>query len=234
MEFVNSRRNPLAGSPESAWIAACGSDEGPVFRAIDRWGRVGDSPMHIDSLAPLLRSIFRRAGVDQPEAFSTHSLRRGFANWAASNGWDVRNLMEYVGWKDVKTALRYLDASPAAARQRIERGLSELPELPPPERLHQTAATPLELTLRLRSLTGSTSREAMTRRRIEQWCLAALSPRRDAADGDRYQLLVSADEEATLDERVHTLLVDMHRIAENGECRLEASLRDTETGRFWN
>jgi hypothetical protein len=37
-------------------------------------------------------------------------MRRGFATWASANGWDIKSLMSYVGWKDVKSALRYVDA----------------------------------------------------------------------------------------------------------------------------
>lgn len=38
-------------------------------------------------------------------------MRRGFATWASANGWDIKGLMSYVGWKDMKSALRYVDAS---------------------------------------------------------------------------------------------------------------------------
>lgn len=51
-------------------------------------------------------------------------MRRGFANWANDNGWDVKSLMEYVGWRDVKSALRYIDGADAFGRQRIERAFS--------------------------------------------------------------------------------------------------------------
>jgi hypothetical protein len=37
-------------------------------------------------------------------------MRRGFATWASANGWDIKGLMSYVGWKDMKSALRYVDA----------------------------------------------------------------------------------------------------------------------------
>ncbi|MFD1690927.1 hypothetical protein ACFSHR_03265 [Azotobacter chroococcum] len=36
-------------------------------------------------------------------------MRRGFATWAAANGWDLKSLMGYVGWKDMKSAMRYID-----------------------------------------------------------------------------------------------------------------------------
>lgn len=95
-----------------AWIASAGLLEGPVFRGIDRWGRLGEAGLHANSVIPLLRQALGRAGLDA-ERYSSHSLRRGFATWASASGWDLKALMEYVGWKDVKSALRYVDASAA-------------------------------------------------------------------------------------------------------------------------
>ena len=51
------------------------------------------------------------------DEFSSHSLRRGFAGWATANGWDLKTLMEYVGWKDVKSAMRYIDVADPFAVQ---------------------------------------------------------------------------------------------------------------------
>ena len=62
------------------------------------------------SLIALLRRIFASAGLPA-ESYSAHSLRRGFATWASGNGWDTKALMSHVGWRDVKSALRYVDAS---------------------------------------------------------------------------------------------------------------------------
>jgi hypothetical protein len=56
-------------------------------------------------------------------AYSGHPLRRGFANWAASDGWDVKSRMEYVGWRHINSALRYLDASVSFAKDRMEHGM---------------------------------------------------------------------------------------------------------------
>lgn len=108
------------------WIGLATLTEGPVFRSIDRWGNLGAAGLHINSLVKLMRSLFSHAGLEAPESFSSHSLRRGFADWANANGWDIKTLMEYVGWKDVKSAMRYIDATDPFGRQRIERSLSSL------------------------------------------------------------------------------------------------------------
>jgi integrase len=81
-----------------------------VFMKLDRWGNLGDASINATSLIPMLRRIFQQAGVPAA-AYSSHSMRRGFATWASANGWDIKSLMTYVGWKDMKSALRYVDAS---------------------------------------------------------------------------------------------------------------------------
>ncbi|ROL70675.1 site-specific integrase [Pseudomonas vranovensis] len=92
------------------WLEVAGIARGPVFRKLDRWGNLGEQALNSNSLIGLLRRILERAGV--PAALYTgHSLRRGFATWATSNGWELKALMSHVGWKDAKSALRYIDAS---------------------------------------------------------------------------------------------------------------------------
>jgi integrase len=92
----------------SAWIEAAGIARGPVFRKLDRWGNLGDAGLHPSSFIPLIRGAFARAGLES-SALTSHSLRRGFATWAMGNGWDLKSLMNYVGWKDIKSAMRYID-----------------------------------------------------------------------------------------------------------------------------
>lgn len=111
-----------------AWKNAAQLLSGPVFRAIDRWGHVSETGLHIDSLLPLLRTILANAGIAAADSYSSHSLRRGFATWATSNGWDLKTLMAYVGWKDVQSAIRYVDAIDPFAKHRIEQAMP--PRLP--------------------------------------------------------------------------------------------------------
>lgn len=94
----------------SAWITSAGIAHGPVFRRVDRWGHLAEDGLNANSLIPLLRRTFEQAGVDATR-YTSHSLRRGFATWATANGWDIKALMSYVGWKDAKSALRYVEAS---------------------------------------------------------------------------------------------------------------------------
>ncbi|WP_025129989.1 site-specific integrase [Pseudomonas sp. PH1b] len=101
------------------WINGAALVRGPVFRKIDRWGNLSEQGMHANSVIPLLRQALERAGITA-EHYTSHSLRRGFATWAHRSGWDLKSLMSYVGWKDLKSAMRYVEASPFMGMARID------------------------------------------------------------------------------------------------------------------
>ena len=109
------------------WIKEAELSAGPLFRGVDRWGHVSAEPLHPNSLIGLLRRAFAKAGLERTENYSGHSLRRGFASWADSNGWSVKALMEYVGWKDIHSAMRYLEGADGFGQARIEASLKTLP-----------------------------------------------------------------------------------------------------------
>lgn len=93
------------------WLELANITSGPIFRKIDKWGKIADTGLAPGSMLPLVRKILTQANIPSADNYGSHSLRRGFANWATDNGWDLKTLMEYVGWRDVKTAMRYVDAS---------------------------------------------------------------------------------------------------------------------------
>ena len=94
---------------------------------------------------PLLRTLFQCAGLPQADRYSSHSLRRGFATWANANQWDIKMLMEYVGWKDVRSAMRYIDAADPFAQHRIEAALAPItvPSSPAATRLPAVPPKPV-------------------------------------------------------------------------------------------
>ena len=104
-----------------------------MFRRLDRWGHLNDRALHPGSLISLLRQILQRAGIPA-ELYTSHSLRRGFATWATANGWDLKALMTYVGWKDMKSAMRYIDPAISfgglAARPALELNAGTLTHSP--------------------------------------------------------------------------------------------------------
>lgn len=89
------------------WIKVAGITRGPVFRKISRWGTLADHGIHKRSIEDILDRVTEGL-FEQSPGFTTHSLRRGFAAWASEQGWDLKTLMEHVGWKSVASAQRYL------------------------------------------------------------------------------------------------------------------------------
>ena len=233
----------------NAWIDLAGLTEGPVFRKIDRWGNVADESLHADSLIPLLRSLFAEAGVESPEEYSSHSMRRGFAGWTRASGWDIKELMEYVGWKDVKSAMRYLDASDSSLQARFEQGLTALApavpqllplllteqiEAPRPPAEGTTPMAVLRVTLVLARFSKQSRGLARGHRLIEQTCFERFAMQRLNTEGTLYELAVPYLSRDLLDEVIATLLDDMYRIAEDNQCLLETSFHEPATDTYWD
>lgn len=103
-----------------AWLAISGIHSGPLFRGVNRWGHLSEDGLHSGSFIALLKTFLAAAGVDDAEDYSSHSLRRGFASWATANQWDLKSLMQYVGWKDVRSAMRYLPTSAPFAQLKTQ------------------------------------------------------------------------------------------------------------------
>ncbi|KPC33581.1 Cointegrate resolution protein S [Pseudomonas syringae pv. cilantro] len=54
------------------WINCAALVRGPVFRAVDRWGNMGEEGLHANSVIPLLRQAFARAGSKRRSTPATH------------------------------------------------------------------------------------------------------------------------------------------------------------------
>jgi integrase len=222
----------------SQWLEASGLRDGPVFRGINRWGQLRADPLHANSFIRIMRGLFTHAGLPTPEEFSGHSLRRGFAGWASAQGWDLKSLMEYVGWKDVNSALRYLDADPFA-RLRIEAALpaGSAPAAPPalaaPAPPPAPVGVPVELRLVLRPLKAGGRGRANALRVMETACLARLGAVRTAKDGSQFRLTLTEKGDA-LDEAIAELLDELYEIADGHQCSLEARVREIAGSRRWD
>lgn len=221
------------------WLATSGLKGGPLFRRVDAWGHTSEHGLHPNSLIPLLRRVFREAGITGANGYSSHSLRRGFAGWANANGWDVKALMEYVGWRDVKSAMRYVDGGDPYAQRRIEQSLPSPTAAASDRRLPAPATRPdLAVTLDAKIVLArfSPQRRGLKKahRMIEEICLAPHGAQRLDHEGTRYRLTVAANDESALEETIAMMLDTMHRIADNHRCSLEATLRDEAGGRHWD
>ena len=89
-----------------AWLAASGVCEGPVFRKISRYGRIGDVALDGRSAALIVKRAVVRAKLD-PQQFSGHSLRAGFVTSALAAGADLFRVMDVTRHREVKTLRTY-------------------------------------------------------------------------------------------------------------------------------
>ena len=89
------------------WLDAAGITDGPVFRSIDRHGRVSTAALSPQSVALVVKRCAEAAGLD-PDEFAGHSLRRGFLTSAAEAGADVLRMMEVSRHRRVETVREYV------------------------------------------------------------------------------------------------------------------------------
>jgi integrase len=100
-----------------AWLEAAGISSGPVFRAIDRWGAVGDSALDGQSVNAIVKRRCVLAGLD-PADYSAHGLRSGYLTEAARRGVPLPEAMRQSRHRSVQQAAAYYN------EVEIERGRS--------------------------------------------------------------------------------------------------------------
>ncbi|MEV6279903.1 site-specific integrase [Nocardia sp. NPDC051832] len=107
----------LAGTPAAdAAIHRCHGFTGtvlaenpdlPLFPTITRHGGIGTEAMSGRAVAELVKRYAARAGLD-PDLFSGHSLRAGFATQAALGGASDREIMRQGRWTNPRTVHNYI------------------------------------------------------------------------------------------------------------------------------
>lgn len=222
------------------WITQAHLQVGPVFCGIDRWGNVSDKALHPNSIIPLLKKLLQQAGLAHSQTYSAHSLRRGFASWANTNHWDIKSLMQYVGWKHSNTALKYIDNNESLLEQRIETALARpanelksLPNASEPENKTINEAL-LTVTLVIERQSKFTRGMKRTREKIEFHCLRPLQMKTLDKTRLHYQITMAYETLEDLNDQVETLLFDMHRLADDNHCFLEARIVQEETDQIWS
>ena len=92
-----------------AWIEAAGLTEGPLFRAIDRHGRLSPRGLAPSGhhVALLVKRVTKAAGLD-PMALSGHSLRAGLVTAAALDGRSFPAIKTVTGHKSDAMVAKYI------------------------------------------------------------------------------------------------------------------------------
>lgn len=100
-----TRHCPVAAV--EAWLSASAIENGPLFRPITRHGHLAKNPLTGDAVSVLLRERLAAAGID-PEGYSGHSLRAGFATSAAQAGVSTLKIRAMTGHATDAMLARYV------------------------------------------------------------------------------------------------------------------------------
>ena len=118
--FDQDERVLLIGRPVVAlrtWLALAPILDGALFRAIDRFGRVGRKALDGQSVNAILKKRCAMAGLD-PTRFSAHGLRSGYLTEAARRGVPIQEAMQQSRHRSVQQAASYYNEAD------LERGSS--------------------------------------------------------------------------------------------------------------
>lgn len=89
------------------WLGAAGIDQGPIWRSVDRHGRVSDQRLHPASVSTIVKRMAADAQLD-PERYAGHSLRAGFVTTAFDNGVSELRIAEQTGHRSLEVLRGYI------------------------------------------------------------------------------------------------------------------------------
>jgi len=90
-----------------AWVEAAGVTGGPLFRSVNRHGKVQPGRLSGIDVARVVKKLVARAGLDAAN-YAGHSLRAGHATSAAIGGASERSIMKQTGHRSVQMVRRYI------------------------------------------------------------------------------------------------------------------------------
>ena len=89
------------------WQEISGDSEGFIFRPVNRHDQIADNPLTPHAVAQIVKRIVGLTGRD-PELYSGHSLRAGFATAGTLQGIPSYQLMQQTGHKSEATLQKYI------------------------------------------------------------------------------------------------------------------------------
>ena len=90
-----------------AWLDLAGITDGPLFRPVDRHGKIAAGRLSAAGANRIVQRAVRRTGVD-PRPYSAHSLRAGLATAAAEAGVAERAIMNQTRHQSLVVARGYI------------------------------------------------------------------------------------------------------------------------------
>lgn len=91
-----------------AWMQAAHIETGPLFRRILKGGKVSEQRLSDKSVNLLVKRYAQQIGLD-PSLYGAHSLRHGFATYAALHHVEERLIMKQTRHRSVEMVRRYIN-----------------------------------------------------------------------------------------------------------------------------
>ena len=108
-EGVRVYLSPGAMSALQEWLDAAEIEGGAIFRKIDRWRKVWPRALGSNEVSNILKRLAERAGLEDAEKVSGHSLRVGMAQDLVEVGTGLPELMQAGRWKSPAMPARYAE-----------------------------------------------------------------------------------------------------------------------------
>ncbi len=89
------------------WLAIAAIDGGPIFRRVDRHGNILSARLASEAVSLIVKERVSAAGLD-PKAYSGHSLRAGYATYAALAGVPTWKIRQQTGHASDAMLSRYI------------------------------------------------------------------------------------------------------------------------------
>lgn len=90
------------------WLTAAGITSGPLFRSFLKNGKVSSRRLSDKSINLIVKKYAVSIGLN-PEMYGAHSLRHGFATYAALQGVEERLIMKQTRHRSVEMVRRYIN-----------------------------------------------------------------------------------------------------------------------------
>ena len=90
------------------WLTAAGITSGPLFRSFLKNGKVSSRRLSDKSINLIVKKYAASIGLN-PEMYGAHSLRHGFATYAAIQGVEERLIMKQTRHRSVEMVRRYIN-----------------------------------------------------------------------------------------------------------------------------
>jgi integrase len=89
------------------WQTVCGNEAGYIFMPVNRHDQIANRPLTAHAVAQIVKRIIQQTGRD-PDLYSGHSLRAGFATAGTLAGIPSYQLMQQTGHRSEATLQKYV------------------------------------------------------------------------------------------------------------------------------